>query len=164
MTTVNALLSDLYVWHVALLVSARDARWDRQPELLLIEEQLRAEEELTLAEATETLAELLADAGCAPRLAREMWDCAHRAPAPDAVTALSGLVEGHRAAGALAARLADVAACADDEEVWEAAELRALEHAEAARVLAHLEESVRRRRVPVPPTASPRPALRAYAA
>lgn len=145
MHIIEALLMDLYDSHIALLLASRGARWDRHSELLLEEEQLRAEEELTLAEGTSALSELLPSDGETAQSSRALaMRCTREVPA-DTMTALASLIDEHRRATLIAERLLEAADEEQDTLVAAVAARLASEHAQAARTLDKLRRRVHAR-------------------
>lgn len=141
----EGLLLELFESHIALLVVSRGARWERRSELLLEEEQLRADEELKLAEGTSLLTSLAPSARHATGSSRALALRCTREPPGNATAALASLVEGHRHAGVLSQRLA---AAAHDEgrlDVVTAAARLAADHDHSARTLARIERRARAR-------------------
>lgn len=142
----DALLKDLYESHITLLLASRSARWDRHSELLLEEEQLRAEEELTLAEGTAELTLLLPKEQQRASSSRALaMRCTVEAPA-DTATVLTALIEEHRRASGLAEQLSESAESSGEENIGAVASRLAFEHDQAALALETLRRRVQARR------------------
>ncbi len=143
--TPETLLLELFESHVALLVTSRGARWERRSELLLEEEQLRADEELRLAEGTSLLTSLVPSTPHATGSSRALaLRCTREVPG-DAAQALASLVEGHQRAGRLSERLALAAHGERRLDLVTAAARLAADHEQAARTLARIQRRVRAR-------------------
>lgn len=135
MKPTKALLLELHEMHFALLMSSRNARWQQSGELLLNEEQVRADEELTLERGTTELAAFVPWV----RLRRpSSCDLAQRCSSirpENTETLFAVLVHGHRRAAQVAEHLLDAALEENELRLATVAAERVREHREAAKTL-----------------------------